>query len=180
MTRIVYTLGILFLLIQHIQAAKVQLPFLTHPREQSTLQLKSIYHHASAHGPIPRLFRKTNVNNEMFSMNEQQQFTLKSKYSVIHKPAEADITDLLASKDPEHGVYARWSNLNTMRAMYMESTIGKIPDVTDRPTVLTLAMMTNNAYLDINLNNTEWYDLGEPWQLVKVSRSNKGFKCVLI
>ncbi|KAI8077894.1 Alpha/Beta hydrolase protein [Gilbertella persicaria] len=25
--------------------------------------------------------------------------------------------------------------------------------------------MTNNAYLDINLNNTEWYDIGAPWQL---------------
>ncbi|KAI8371273.1 Alpha/Beta hydrolase protein [Choanephora cucurbitarum] len=25
--------------------------------------------------------------------------------------------------------------------------------------------MTNNAYLDIHLNDTEWYDLGTPWQL---------------
>ncbi|KAI8368751.1 Alpha/Beta hydrolase protein [Blakeslea trispora] len=25
--------------------------------------------------------------------------------------------------------------------------------------------MTNNAYLDIHLNDTEWYDIGAPWQL---------------
>ncbi|EPB90311.1 hypothetical protein HMPREF1544_02836 [Mucor circinelloides 1006PhL] len=79
----------------------------------------------------------------------------------MDKPITADIEDLVSQR--EYGTFARWDN--RIRPMHLESTIGLVPDVTHRPSVLALAMMTNNAYLDINLNNTEWYDLGAPWQL---------------
>lgn len=166
MKTLVIVLGLLCL-VQHIQAVKLQLPFLS-PKSSTPLKLKTIYHHASVHGPIPRLFRKLQIHDEM-NINQEQntEYSLKSKQSIIEKPADSDIKALLSLRDVDNGVYARWSSLNTMRAMYMESTLGKVPDVTDRETVISLAMMTNNAYLDINLNDTEWYDLGAPWQLVR-------------
>ncbi|KAI9319165.1 Alpha/Beta hydrolase protein [Dichotomocladium elegans] len=41
---------------------------------------------------------------------------------------------------------------------------GQLPDVTHRPSVLALAMMTNNAYNSAD-NATDWYDLGARWNL---------------
>jgi putative lipase involved disintegration of autophagic bodies len=85
----------------------------------------------------------------------------------MERPSFADREALLHQMDEGQYSFVRWNNVNIdYRAMHLESTIGVIPDVTDRSTVISLAKMTNNAYLDINLNNTEWYDLGAPWQLV--------------
>lgn len=151
-----------------VQALNIQMPFLPSHKPVNTLKLKTIYHHASAHGPIPNLFRKLDVRSDnsdgQITVNQAQDatYSVQGTFSVMDRPIAADIDDLVSQR--EYGTFARWNN--RARSMHLESTIGLVPDVTHRPSVLALAMMTNNAYLDINLNNTEWYDLGSPWQLV--------------
>ncbi|CAO3624743.1 unnamed protein product [Cunninghamella echinulata] len=46
----------------------------------------------------------------------------------------------------------------------MEPVWGLVPNITYRPSLLSLAIMTNNAYSDID-NTTDWLDIGEPWNL---------------
>jgi putative lipase involved disintegration of autophagic bodies len=164
----------LLLFIKPSETLNLQIPFLppqTQHKQINTLKLKTIYHHGSAHGPIPNLFRKIDVQNQnQIHINQEQQatYSLQSTMAVMNRPVPSDVQELLQLRDPTAGTFARWETLNKklMRPMHMESTIGWVPDVQDRSSVLYLAMMTNNAYLDIDLNNTEWYDLGEPWKLV--------------
>lgn len=90
---------------------------------------------------------------------QDYEYPLRSTLQVVDKPAVADIVEFSASNH-------RWHN--RFRPMYLESSIDSVPDVTHRPTVLALAQMTNNAYLDINLNETDWYDLGPTWRVVSI------------
>ncbi|GAN05005.1 conserved hypothetical protein [Mucor ambiguus] len=156
---------LLMSLVASVQALNLQIPFLPSHKPVNTLKLKRIYHHASAHGPIPNLFRKIDIHstNNSITINQAQDatYSIQGTFSVMDRPIAADIQDLVSQR--EYGTFARWNS--RIRPMHLESTIGLVPDVTHRPSVLALAMMTNNAYLDINLNNTEWYDLGAPWQL---------------
>ncbi|PHZ08789.1 alpha/beta-hydrolase [Rhizopus microsporus ATCC 52813] len=87
---------------------------------------------------------------------QDYEYPLRSTLQVVDKPAVADIVEFSASNH-------RWRN--RFRPIYLESSIDSVPDVTHRPTVLALAQMTNNAYLDINLNETDWYDLGPTWRV---------------
>ncbi|KAG2198408.1 hypothetical protein INT47_008985 [Mucor saturninus] len=171
-----YTLLFLILLAVPIYAVNLQVPFfLDHHKlqeQQNTLKLKTIYHHASANGPIPKLFRKLDVDQELLSVNQQHKhiYDLKSKLSMMDRPSAADRDDLLLEINNSRDKLVRWNTLTSeqqYRAMHLESTIGVVPDVTHRPSVISLAMMTYNAYLDIDLNNTEWYDLGAAWHLNK-------------
>ena len=43
------------------------------------------------------------------------------------------------------------------------------PDVENRDTLLTLAKMTNNAYVEPS--DKAWYNLGDNWTVVRVSSS---------
>ncbi|EIE83739.1 hypothetical protein RO3G_08444 [Rhizopus delemar RA 99-880] len=125
--------------------------------KEHTLKLKHIYHHASANGPIPKLFRKYDINPSVNVMsNQDNSYSLRSKLQVIERPTASDINEFLTSDN-------RWRN--TVRSMYLESSIGLVPDIEQRESILALAQMTNNAYLDINLNETDWYDLGPQWQV---------------
>lgn len=163
---------LLLFLIKPSVSLKLQTPFLppqTQHQKINTLTLKTIYHHGSARGPIPNLFRKIDVHDQLhINQAQESTYTLKSTMAVMNKPAASDIQELLQLRDPAAGTFARWETLNgkLMRPMHMESAIGWIPDVDDRSSILNLAMMTNNAYLDIDLNETEWYDIGDPWKLV--------------
>lgn len=128
--------------------------------KEHTLKLKHIYHHASANGPIPKLFRKYDINPSVNVMsNQDNSYSLRSKLQVIERPTASDINEFLTSDN-------RWRN--TVRSMYLESSIGLVPDIEQRESILALAQMTNNAYLDINLNETDWYDLGPQWQVVSI------------
>lgn len=152
-----------------------QIPFfLNHHKpilnRENTLTLKSIYHHASANGPIPKLFRKTQVdtNETMMKVNQHQDATyiLKSQLSTMERPVSSNTRELLYQLgNKQANQYVRYSNQD-FTTNGLESTIGLVPDVTHRGSVTALAMMTYNAYLDININSTEWYDLGAPWHLV--------------
>ncbi|KAG1058148.1 hypothetical protein G6F46_003237 [Rhizopus delemar] len=88
--------------------------------------------------------------------NQDNSYSLRSKLQVIERPTASDINEFLTSDN-------RWRN--TVRSMYLESSIGLVPDIEQRESILALAQMTNNAYLDINLNETDWYDLGPQWQV---------------
>lgn len=128
--------------------------------KEHTLKLKHIYHHASANGPIPKLFRKYDINPSVNVMsNQDNSYSLRSKLQVVERPTASDINEFLTSDN-------RWRN--TVRSMYLESSIGLVPDIEQRESILALAQMTNNAYLDINLNETDWYDLGPQWQVVSI------------
>jgi putative lipase involved disintegration of autophagic bodies len=176
---------LLLLLSRSCTSLHLQFPFLppqTQHKQINTLKLKTIYHHGSAHGPIPNLFRKIDVQDQnQIHINQAQQesYTLQSKIAVMNRPATSDVQELLQLRDPTAGTFARWETLNSklMRPMHMESTIGLIPDVNDRTSVLSLAMMTNNAYLDIDLNNTEWYDIGGSWKLVSIDHLYQQIIC---
>lgn len=168
---------ILLLSVVPIYSLNLQAPFfLNHhqlPEQQNTLRLKTIYHHASANGPIPKLFRRLDIDQDSLHVNQQQShvYNLKSKLSVMDRPIAADRNDLLFEINKSKDKLVRWNTISQdqqYRAMNLESTIGVVPDITHRPSVLSLAMMTYNAYLDIDLNNTEWYDLGAPWHLVRL------------
>ncbi|KAI9486961.1 MAG: Alpha/Beta hydrolase protein [Benjaminiella poitrasii] len=149
---------ILFSSILFVQAYQTQqqIPFIK-AKQTDSLKLKTIYQRASS------FFRKLDVSNQV---SFDAYSTVKSHFSVVDKPISADIDELLQSRDIVSGRLARWSNFyNEMRPMYLESMISIVPNITDRSTILALAMMTNNAYLDIHLNETEWYDIAPPWQL---------------
>lgn len=52
--------------------------------------------------------------------------------------------------------------------MWIEETV-EVPDITDRETLLSLAKMTRNAYLDVNESESEeWYELDD-WNRVCIS-----------
>ena len=155
---LVATLSLLFVAIHAIQVP-FYLPHHDVQERQHTFKLKTIYHHASAHGPIPNLFRRLDINARN-QVNQQQDalYQVKSKLSVMDRPvASQHILN-------QRGKLTRMQTLDTL-----ESTIGVIPKVNDRESMISLAMMTNNAYLDTATNNTEWYDLGADWHLVKVN-----------
>lgn len=166
---------VMTLAIMPLQAFHMQVPFyLDHhnvAERENTLKLKTIYHHASANGPIPKLFRKLDLDT-MATVNKEKEetYTIKSKLGHIDRPYVLGREELLRRIDDKDEDLTRWGTINNYQpyTTTMESTIGVLPDVRDRPSILSLAMMTNNAYLDINVNNTEWYDLGAPWHLVKV------------
>lgn len=158
-------------------ALNTQIPFfLKHhdiPEKENTLSLKTIYHHGSVNGPIPKLFRKLDLDPIQIHQANRVKYGLKSKLGVMDRPSTADRNDLLFQiNNKSSDKLVRWSTIaeekDEYRAMQLESTIGVIPDVTHRPSILSLAQMTYNAYLDIDLNNTEWYDLGASWKLVSI------------
>lgn len=62
---------------------------------------------------------------------------------------------------------ARISSLRFAQSMALDWDEDEIlgPDVEDRDTLLTLAKMTNNAYLEPN--DAQWYDLGANWTVVR-------------
>jgi lipase ATG15 len=51
--------------------------------------------------------------------------------------------------------------------MHLESAMAFLPNVKDRASVHAMALMASNAYVDIGVNDTDWYDLGAPWSLVR-------------
>ncbi|KAI8337224.1 Alpha/Beta hydrolase protein [Chlamydoabsidia padenii] len=144
---------------------------------QQRMTLQSVYHHSSPSGPTPGLFRRFDLSN----LQQQQQRSDDSSYSIsmvaghyerLNKPTknyliqQADThRQSLSSYHPRR---IRWQHLKSLTATNMdilkESVYDWIPNVTNRSTILSLAMMTNNAYSGID-NTTDWYDLGEPWHL---------------
>lgn len=85
--------------------------------------------------------------------------SLRTKRVRVYRPKSHN--DMLAGIDPR---------LSPWLASPIDWDEGEVegPDVTDRETLLTLAKMTSNAYYDSpDTGNSEWYNLGDKWNVVR-------------
>lgn len=69
----------------------------------------------------------------------------------------------------EEFTHARWRSIQSQESERIEWVEEEVlgPDVEDRETLLTLAKMTYNSYID--RKGTTWYDLGKDWNVVRSS-----------
>jgi putative lipase involved disintegration of autophagic bodies len=130
-----------------------QQAFFSQNTPSDTVSLKSVYHRGSETGPIPHLFRKHYVD-----VSIQSTFAVDGVTGRIDRPAHVDRAFLASSQRP------RWHG---ERPMHLESAMAFLPNVKDRASVHAMALMASNAYVDIGVNDTDWYDLGAPWSLVR-------------
>ncbi|KAI8342821.1 Alpha/Beta hydrolase protein [Chlamydoabsidia padenii] len=176
-----FTLLLLFAI--QAQSSLLQQPFQGTTRPTS-MTLKTIYHHSSPNGPIPRLFRRLDISNTILQQ-QQQVNPLSSQYIVSPIPSQyerlgkqaknyliqqASIVHSLNHQQQYQPRKIRWKHLAELTVfntdILKEPVEDYIPDVTSRDTVLALALMTSNAYIETD-NTTDWYDLGVPWKLNK-------------
>ncbi|SAM04922.1 hypothetical protein [Absidia glauca] len=140
-----------------------------------TLTLHSVYHHSSPSGPTPRLFRRLDIYNSQLRSSNDALYDISAvtdSSERLSKPAKNHLiqqgSPLSTSSQGYQPKKIRWKRLGSLTAANMdilkEQVDQPVPDVTSRSTLLSLAMMTNNAYSGID-NTTDWYDLGEPWHL---------------
>lgn len=164
--------------------AQYQTPF--HTKEDNvkldqTFRLKSIYHHASVNGPIPRLFRRLDITDTI--QTQQEPLHISSTLHQYHRVTphaknyliQQATSSVLSNSNSNKTTFSyqprkiRWKSLNDIsplnKDIYMEPVWGLVPNITYRPSLLSLAIMTNNAYSDVD-NTTDWLDIGEPWNLV--------------
>ncbi|KAG0167482.1 putative lipase atg15 [Apophysomyces sp. BC1021] len=76
------------------------------------------------------------------------------------RPSRRDVDRLHGLR--ASGNLVRWRSLGIDSTTF-ESVWGLLPDVSDHPSVLALAMMTYNSYLETDEGAEDWYDLGAPW-----------------
>jgi hypothetical protein len=62
---------------------------------------------------------------------------------------------------PWAGRYSSNERLAHLQSIEVDEVV---PDVTDRDTIITLAEMTYNAYLEVD--SPDWHNLGEQWNIV--------------
>lgn len=139
------------------------------------MTLQTVYHHSSPTGPTPGLFRRLDLSRLRPKDATYSLSTVLLQHERLNKPAknyliqQASSHDMPLSTSRYQPKRIRWNHLGSLTTTNMdilkESVMAAVPDVTNRSTILTLAMMTNNAYSGID-NTTDWYDLGDPWHLV--------------
>ncbi|KAJ8655149.1 hypothetical protein O0I10_009184 [Lichtheimia ornata] len=132
-------------------------------QQQHSFTLQSVYHHASSSGPIPGLFRRHSISKDTFSTQEasqqQQRYDLQSLSGTTYRPVS--LGDVFSMYRHQRS----WLHTSSpVHVEFKEDHDGLLPDTKHRPTILALAMMTNNAYSPAD-NSTEWYDLGTPWNV---------------
>lgn len=134
-------------------------------QQQHTFTLKSVYHHASSSGPIPGLFRIHSIPND--TMNDQgstiqQRYDIQSLSGTTYRPVS--MNDVFSMYRHQRS----WLHTSSPVHVEFKQDQGLLPNTKHRPTILALAMMTNNAYSPAD-NSSEWYDLGTPWNVVCMS-----------
>ena len=144
--------------------------------KMDSFRLKSIYHHATDNGPIPGLFRKLDIQEKLedeirfFGEQEQTTFEIRTKVGDTYRPSNPDALYQLYKHDSTNAQryqYNMAANQEGEVTIDFEWAPGSLPDIDHRATILSLAMMTNNAYTEAN-NETDWYDIGAPWNLVSL------------
>lgn len=130
-------------------------------QQQHTFTLKSVYHHASSSGPIPGLFRIHSIPND--TMNDQgstiqQRYDIQSLSGTTYRPVS--MNDVFSMYRHQRS----WLHTSSPVHVEFKQDQGLLPNTKHRPTILALAMMTNNAYSPAD-NSSEWYDLGTPWNV---------------
>lgn len=124
--------------------------------QPQTVRLKSIYHRP----PSSYLQRYNVLTTSTDKENEALQ--VLSRYKPVTRPRGIDQLRQLG----DQGKLMRWPSVATYDAMAFDTVWGPVPDISHRPTVLALAIMTNNAYTSVNESNgPDWYELGPPWDV---------------
>lgn len=135
-------------------------------QQQHSFTLQSVYHHASSSGPIPGLFRRHSISKDTFikqataaSQQQQQRYDIQSLSGTTYRPVSmGDVFSMYRHQ-------RSWLHTSSPVHVEFKKDHGLLPNTKHRPTILSLAMMTNNAYSPAD-NSTEWYDLGTPWNVV--------------
>lgn len=181
--RIYDFIPLILLFINYGMCVQYQQPFqlddMAEQQRQSqalTMTLHSVYHHSSPSGPTPHLFRRLDIYNSQQQPSNDTLYDISSIMDSSERLSQPAKNYLIQQGSPLSTLSQgyrpkkiRWTRLRSITAANLdilkEQVIQPVPDVTNRSTILSLAMMTNNAYSGID-NTTDWYDLGEPWKLV--------------
>lgn len=86
---------------------------------------------------------------------------LKTRRTSVHKPR---------SQDAFHRARLRSRRHDQTEVLEWEDDEVLGPDVEDRETILQLAKMTNNAYVE--RGDATWYNLSDVWRNVRVDPSS--------
>lgn len=154
-----------------------QSPFLSFPiNQQQSLRLKGIYYRPPEsrqvwHHEVPQPSPSSTTTVKEEEQHFDQDLKVLPMLNVIPRPKNTNerLRELYSQ--------GRLMRLSTSDTTEFESTWGLVPDVSHRPSILTLAIMTNNAYT--SLNNTDskyWYPLSPPWSVVSSFVEPKGRK----
>ncbi|KAI9243916.1 Alpha/Beta hydrolase protein [Phascolomyces articulosus] len=140
-----------------------QTPFLSIPTHRpQSLRLKELYYRPPQSRQV--WHHKVTPQSPWAIQQQQQQedvsFSVLPELSLFPRPVTTPprLRDLY-----NKGQLMRLSRADTT---LFESSWGLVPDVSHRPSILALAMMTNNAYTSVNQSDSkDWYPLGPPWNV---------------
>lgn len=130
--------------------------------QPQTVRLKSIYYRPPS-SYLQRYDVLTTAHEE-----ENEALQVLSMYKPVSRPRGINQLRQLG----DQGKLMRWPSIATYDTMAFDTVWGPVPDISHRPSVLALAIMTNNAYTSVNESNgPDWYELGPPWDVVSVCGS---------
>ncbi|KAI9495065.1 Alpha/Beta hydrolase protein [Zychaea mexicana] len=154
-----FVISLLLLLCQQfcegVKLKQQQSPFHVFPSPTQSLQLKAIYHRP----PESRTVWRQEVVYTT-TASSIPNFPVSPVLRLISRPRNTNqqLRDLYNQ--------GRLMRLSAADMTEFESSWGLVPDVSHRPSILALAMMTNNAYTSLNkTDSTDWYPLGPPWNV---------------
>lgn len=141
-------------------AASNQRPFLPAPLDgdentnsgRMTFQLRQV--HALHPETYTNVFRDVHHSQSSFV---SEALSVRTGKTSVHRPR---------SRDAFHA--ARMRSMRYGQNMRVDWDVEEVngPDVTDKETLLTLAKMTFDAYIDPS--DSSWYDLGGQWNVVRI------------
>ena len=108
--------------------------------------------HLHAHSGSQIVFSDVGMDGQLVS---EKMFNLRTRRVKVHRP-----------RSHESFVRARWRSLLHAESTDLPWDEDEVegPDVSDRETLLLLAKMTYDAYVEPT--DKDWYDLGDKWSIV--------------
>lgn len=133
----------------------------------SHFSLKHIYHHNTEPGVESNVHARLDLSNSLlWSLSQDPQlemlsteYTLKSNRQNITRFAQRD-PNVVESYLKFSRVTSGSSTLSLNPVMVREEIV--VPDISDNNTVITLAHMAANAYVDVP-HTGDWTNVSEPW-----------------
>lgn len=117
-----------------------------------TFQLRQV--HALHPETYASVFRDVHHSQSSFS---SEPLSIRTSRTSVHRPRSQDAFHAARVRSMRYG--------QNMRVDWDEEEVNS-PDVTDKDTLLTLAKMTFDAYIDPT--DSTWYDLGGEWNAVRL------------
>ena len=119
--------------------------------KQPNFQLRHLHGHDGSRVVFSDVPKSANV------LGQGETYSLKARRIKRHKP-----------RSQESFARARWRSLYQGESVDLPWDEDEMdgPDVEDRETLLLLAKMTYNAYVEPK--DADWYDLGEDWPNVRI------------